>query len=263
MSKVQALVRENSIKMQDEFVRGYGRHSLKPSAEHIRYNKVFNSSTLYLGAVIWAFVLYQLDYRYNLNDTIGGWINALSGVSLIHEPSFLKQFGEKKGWLLLLTVLIVSFVLALKEILLKRKLRKETSIAQAEEMQRGNQQSHKLGFIESDSEDQVRDIHQKGFLGCERISPEEFNFQSDFNTRKEVLKLTNSDAYKEAMRAKGGKIEKFNWQVADRAEGFLPQEDEKEAGSKEFDFLNELDKVENEIKAEKRAENAAQRALAK
>lgn len=63
------------------------------------------------------------------------------------------------------------------------------------------------------------------------------------------------------MRTKGGKVEKWNWQVKERGEGFLPLEDEKEVSQRDFDIAYELDKVDNELKGERATEKAARRVL--
>jgi len=48
------------------------------------------------------------------------------------------------------------------------------------------------------------------------------------------------------MRKKGFKPENWNWQVAERKEGFFPDEEEKE-NMGAFDLAHEMDQVEHEI----------------
>lgn len=66
------------------------------------------------------------------------------------------------------------------------------------------------------------------------------------------------------MRKKGAKVEEWNWQVHDRLEGFLPEDDINEEQLEDFDLVNELDKVEKEINVEKGKNGTLpQRALSK
>lgn len=52
---------------------------------------------------------------------------------------------------------------------------------------------------------------------------EEYDFQTRVTTRQEIRKLVNSKEYQRMMALKGGAdTGKWNWQVADKQEGFFP-----------------------------------------
>lgn len=85
---------------------------------------------------------------------------------------------------------------------------------------------------------------------CERITEEEFDYQTSVTTRKEILKLVQSDAYKRAMRQKGSDAAAWNWQLYDKAQGIFPNEEAK--ASEEFDLADELDKADLSIGLNKR-----------
>ena len=74
--------------------------------------------------------------------------------------------------------------------------------------------------------------------GVERISQEDYNYQTRYGTRAEMYKLVNSEAYQRAMKAKGGDSAKWNWQVYDRQEGFLPKDVEEDKDSQAADDVN-------------------------
>ena len=77
---------------------------------------------------------------------------------------------------------------------------------------------------------------------CERITEEEFDYQSTMTSKKEILKLVNSQDYQRMMREKGANIAAWNWQAYDRAQGILPNEEEKAA--KDFDLAEEIEKAD-------------------
>ena len=62
---------------------------------------------------------------------------------------------------------------------------------------------------------------------CEKITEEEFEFQSRVITRQEIRTLVSSKKYSELVATKGTQdIGKWNWQVAEKQEGYFPKLDE-------------------------------------
>jgi len=57
---------------------------------------------------------------------------------------------------------------------------------------------------------------------CERISPEEFEYQRTVVTNREVNKLVSSDGYKLFAQIKGKNPADWNWQIHDRQLGLYP-----------------------------------------
>lgn len=74
---------------------------------------------------------------------------------------------------------------------------------------------------------------------CEKITEEEFDYQSHVTTRKEIGKLVNSQAYKDAIAKKGVKTSAWNWQSYDRDQGLIANEEAKIVD--DFNLEEELD----------------------
>jgi hypothetical protein len=73
-------------------------------------------SYLYIGAIFFAFILYHLDSRYSLNDQLSNVLDFLSSVLLFSPQKFLENPAELGGYLLILTLAVVSLILAVKKV---------------------------------------------------------------------------------------------------------------------------------------------------
>ncbi len=90
--------------------------------------------------------------------------------------------------------------------------------------------------------------------GIEKVSQEDYDYQSRYGTKAEIYKLVNSEAYQRAMQAKGGDAAKWNWQVSDRQEGFLPKDVEDEKDDQAYDEINmeeEFMKIDKALRKER------------
>ena len=84
-----------------------------------------------------------------------------------------------------------------------------------------------------------------GLLGCERITQEEFEYQTKVLTKQSIRQLVTSDAYERLMAVKGNDPANWNWQLHDKQEGYFPtNEEDKLDGA----FVNLYKIIINQIK---------------
>lgn len=115
-------------------------------------------------------------------------------------------------WIFVLAVVIISFLISAKRVYQRRQDAKQR-------IREENKQINTSNGVEI----------------CEKVSLEEYDYQSTVLTRQEVNKLINSEAYKQAFKAKGANIEEWNWQAKDRSNGILPKPDAETQLSSEED----------------------------
>lgn len=63
-------------------------------------------------------------------------------------------------------------------------------------------------------------------MSCEKISEEDYDFQSRVLTKQEIRRLVNSDTYKRLLEVKGKDPANWNWQIQDKAQGFFPMDED-------------------------------------
>ncbi|CDW90147.1 UNKNOWN [Stylonychia lemnae] len=184
--------------------------------------KSLQTPATYILAIIAALVIYHIDQRYRIDRLVE---NSKQKVNDIKEE--IKQITNEDNeptqisGILILSILILSAVLAIKRVQNKRQ------IPQVDE----SSEEVENVLIQRQMESQS--------IFCEQISLEEYNYQASFGTKKEILKLVQSDQYREAMIEKGNNIEKWNWQAQDRAEGIYPS-DEADILDENINHMNRL-----------------------
>lgn len=65
-----------------------------------------------------------------------------------------------------------------------------------------------------------------GLLGCERITQEEFEYQTKVLSKQNIRQLVTSEAYERLMAVKGNDPANWNWQLHDKQEGYFPTNEE-------------------------------------
>ena len=75
------------------------------------------------------------------------------------------------------------------------------------------------GVVESDEDEvrsaaklQLKELAEKLYVGaCDKVIPEEYEYQSSIGTKRAVNGLTNSSSYQAMLRKKGDEVEGWNW----------------------------------------------------
>lgn len=105
-----------------------------------------------------------------------------------------------------------------------------------------------------DKERLLKEAEEEGFVtsnpSCQRISREQYKFEGEVHTKKEIKKLTSSAAYRDTLTQKGAKVENWNWQSRDALNGLLNLTAKKD---EDFDIVEELFHVDQELKEERKA----------
>lgn len=65
-----------------------------------------------------------------------------------------------------------------------------------------------------------------GLLGCERITEEEFEYQTKVLSKQSIRQLVTSETYERVMAVKGNDPANWNWQLHDKQEGYFPTNEE-------------------------------------
>lgn len=152
----------------------------------------------------------------------------------------LKNLPEKTrdlantAWAFGAALLILGLVLAFKRVYQRRQVEEKEARIQKQEQQEYERNFHRVHKIERPTN------------ACEKITEQEFDYQQNVTTKREIAKLVNSQAYKDAMAKKGQNQSAWNWQSYDRDQGIIPNGEDREVEN--FDLSEELDKVENELK---------------
>lgn len=186
---------------------------------------------VYIGAVVAAFILYYLDKYYGF-----GYIVARAEDELKQIKSNIKVNREDEAspvdnlWIFLLAVTIITLLLAVKRVYDRRNQARAILIAEDSGIQAA-----------------------EGKEVCEKISQEEYDYQTSVLTKQEITKLVNSAAYKKMVQEKGSCIEDWNWQAKERSMGILPvvQENSNQVLNEDFELVDES-KVEEETDKRKR-----------
>lgn len=172
--------------------------------------KGLQSPSTYIVAVGFAFVLYHV----NRTTDIPGLISAARGQARHFKDEYLmvtEEGSEEKLWnryfIFALALVILSLVLAVKKVVSNRRQRQLQSKASLE--------AEAVGIMKQN-------------YGIERINKEDYDYQTRYGTKAEIYKLVNSEAYQRTMKTKGADSSKWNWQVYDRQEGFLPKDVEED-----------------------------------
>ena len=85
---------------------------------------------------------------------------------------------------------ILLLVIALKKVLEKYTLKRDSSIKE--------------------------EVIPESKLYCEKISRDEFDYQSEMLTRGEIQKLVSSDGYHKIAQSTGNDLTKWNWQAYEK-----------------------------------------------
>ena len=97
----------------------------------------------------------------------------------------------------------------------KRQLQKFLEEQKREEEERLRAEESSDGELPDEDPNAVKN-------SAEKITEEEYDFQSRVLTKQEIRHLVNSDAYKRLMEAKGNDPVNWNWQLHDKSQGFFP-----------------------------------------
>lgn len=186
--------------------------------------KFLQSRNIYVLAVFLAMFLYQCDRWYDLRQVI---CSVTSTVSRLVADDVNEDILIDAKWVLLCSLLILSVVITVKRI--------ETNKAKEEALEQ--------------AEDEPAAIIPRNHA-CERISQEEFEYETAVTSRKEIVKLVNSEEYKAAMKEKGADLSLWNWQVYDKAQGIFPGDEPKD--DEDFDLVEEIEKADLQVGLAKR-----------
>lgn len=179
---------------------------------------------VYIGAVVAAFILYYLDQSYGFSYL---YKRAENEFKTLNTSIKVNRADEKSPidnlWVFALAVLIITFLFSAKRVYDRRS---QASLANKEDR----------SVIKA----------AEGREICQKISQEEYGFQSTIVTRQEIHRLINSDAYKRTVQTKGSNLEEWNWQAKERQMGILPktEEEAQNLNDDDFDVEQEISKVD-------------------
>lgn len=136
-----------------------------------------------------AFFLYQCDRIYDLRRVISEARSTVyqktRGLTTSNDPDVYVD----SEWVFGLSMIILSLVIAAK----RTFTRASSPFAMDDQAQ-----------LEEEVENQrmlgVQSRMNQYSHACERITEEEFDYQTSVTTRKEIMKLVQSEAYQKAMR---------------------------------------------------------------
>ncbi len=177
-------------------------------------------------------MLYQLDKRHNLVCSMIFGYSHLQCKDMnpkLYDEAYRKRLHkefeayepEQTYWslnqgtsLALITLFLVSFIFALKDVIKKRLCSFDTQ---------ESRDFQGLSWFNPQSSMRKEGV-KRDFVPryCERITPEEFEYQSMVLTKREVNKLVNSDGYQLFAQIKGNNPADWNWQIRDRQLGIYP-----------------------------------------
>eukprot|EP00347_Sterkiella_histriomuscorum_P004707 403359416 len=195
--------------------------------------KSLQQPTVYILAVIFAFCLYQLDRLYDLRQVYTQQSQNLNEMkeNLKTIPAQTQEMPSY--WVLAISLVILTLVIAFKRVYQrKQKLNEEAQKKVIEQAEYEDLFSRKLSL-------------RKPVNACEKINEEEFNYQANVTTRREITKLVNSQEYKDALIKKGQNQSSWNWQAYDRDQGIIPNGEDREIEG--FDLVEELDQVDDHL----------------
>lgn len=204
--------------------------------------KVLQAPSTYIMATIAAFLLYYIDRHYRIDN-----LYIRSQEELLNLKNKMKSDPDDEEapvdayYVFVISLLVLSFVLALRKVLAKRR---QEAIASGDIVQEDN-------LVIDDYHTHLRSYDTIANNACEKISNEEYEYQKDNLTRSEIHKLVQSDAYLKAMRSKGKEPENWNWQAYDRKQGILPPEVDKDQIDPNFELEREILKVDQSIQRKK------------
>lgn len=156
--------------------------------------------SVYILTILFAFGLYQVDRLYDLRNVYN---QQKENVSDMQEG--LKNLPEKTrdlantAWAFGAALLILALVLAFKRVYQRRQVEEKEARIQKQEQQEYERNFHRVHKIERPTN------------ACEKITEQEFDYQQNVTTKREIAKLVNSQAYKDAMAKKGQNQSAWNW----------------------------------------------------
>jgi len=109
----------------------------------------------------------------------------------------------------------MTILIIVKKVAAKRQLEKYLEERKLEEEAKRRAEESSDEDPESEDDNAVKD-------SCEKITEEQYDFQSRVLTKQEIRRLVNSDAYKRLMEARGADPTNWNWQLHDKSQGFFP-----------------------------------------
>ena len=131
--------------------------------------------TVYIGAVVAAFILYYVDRYYGFNLLFSKAEHELENIKTNMKVDSLNEKSPiDNKWIFVFAVLFVTFLIAAKRVYDRRREQR---------------------LIESQEENSGAQVAE-GREVCEKISQEQYDYQSSVLTRQEIHKLVNSEAYK-------------------------------------------------------------------
>lgn len=121
---------------------------------------------------------------------------------------FLAAMKEGKGWLVILSLLVVAVVVFIRTVESKRRKHKahisgeNSASSNSEEVEELSESD--LGFVE-DGEDRRNGNLRNDAI--QKISSNEFEYQALVNTKREIQKLVSSEAYARLLKKKGADLD--------------------------------------------------------
>jgi hypothetical protein len=194
--------------------------------------RALTQPSIYILSVVLAFFLYHADRLYDLRRLIGKTRDDVNNMTDQLRTSNDANASIDALWVFILAVLILSGVLAVKKVLAKRA--------------KNDDNDDDVSYIEDYIHDNYGSNGYRAVHACEQITQEEYNYQSNATTRKEINKLVNSAEYKRTLQKKGKQVSAWNWQAHDREEGFIPDADQNI--KEDFELADEIDQVDDQLR---------------
>lgn len=159
------------------------------------------------------------------------WINEKTGYTLVGDNLFL----------ILGTMSIMAILITVKKLQLRaQELRLKEQKEREDDHKREDSDSCCEEAHSSENESDSNGPSKQ--FGCEKITEEDYEYQTKVHTKQEIRRLVNSETYDRLMRVKGSDPNNWNWQLHDKSEGFFPtNDDEKFEGAGANDRVHRND----------------------
>lgn len=180
--------------------RNHDRHRFI-NTEHsfqARGIKSLQQPSIYILSIIIALCLYQLDRSYDFRRIYREQSSNLDELKNTIKSENQGESDSPAFTMFTLSVLILSSILAFKRVSQRNQL-------DPEEIRAREQRIHEREIIRR------VELMGKNVNACEKITEEEFDYQANATTKREIQKLVNSQSYKEAQARKGLSQSAWNW----------------------------------------------------
>ena len=167
MRKAQAKHQERAS-LQRNYANDYSNLKTERRTQ-LKDSNFLERPSLYIGAIIAAFLLYHIDQRYDINSSLRDLYSQSHEVIDYTQQHIANEYTINGLGLFVITILIITFVMALRKVRNSSRKVKASPKKQVEWLDGYNNDDSNA----SDSDVQNKEL-QRTEVACERISKEEF-----------------------------------------------------------------------------------------